>query len=468
MELNTLMSGITNTGSYYERVVELSEVEQVKIMEKILREDEESLKGDSILKEIVDRERFRSIVKSYIRIFSVPNYPGLSDNYRSDLIWATVGIPPGLWDQELQGALSSTLNVYSSVEASKSISVRQIPQMDPWTITFLVIMAKARIDQIEKFPSMKNDMEGVQKSERLLFRSFLLEQGLASLDDLIAKFEERRARAELERKGGLMAQVESRSRARVTAYTSALIVAVASSVFLEVVPFLPAPPILPLLVGLALGGLSLRNKGVAIATLYLLVYFSVLWQMIGFGFFQLLSAGVGVAVLLAMAVPLFPFLTKRVDLSSMALAILAVALMLTPAYFVSIPLVAVAALTFGSLASLEALALTFVFFLTPFLLLENALYFTTTSGATAPIIFGQFSLLAQNLRPPLPGLNILLTGLPANYLSHLALPSLYMALGQLGSAPHPDGDPRRRPPGLLVDRQPGSHLHREVREGEGA
>ena len=42
----------------------LSEVEQVKIMEKILSEDEESLKGDSILKEIVDRERFRSIVKS--------------------------------------------------------------------------------------------------------------------------------------------------------------------------------------------------------------------------------------------------------------------------------------------------------------------------------------------------------------------------------------------------------------------
>ena len=200
-ELNTLMSGITNTGSYYERVVELSEVEQVKIMEKILREDEESLKGDSILKEIVDRERFRSIVKSYIRIFSVPNYPGLSDTYRSDLIWATVGIPPGLWDQELQGALSSTLNVYSSVEASKSISLRQIPQMDPWTITFLVIMAKARTDQIEKFPAMKNDMEGVQKSERMLFRSFLLEQGLPSLDDLIMKFEERRAAQSAKERG---------------------------------------------------------------------------------------------------------------------------------------------------------------------------------------------------------------------------------------------------------------------------
>ena len=144
--------------------------------------------------------------------------------------------------------------------------------------------------------------------------------------------------------------------------------------------------------------------------------------MIGFGFFQLLSAGVGAAVLLAMAVPLIPFMTKRVELSSMALAVLAVALMLTPAYFVSIPLVAAAALTFGGFASLEALAATFIFLLTPFLLLENALYFTTTSGATTPIIFGQFSALSQNLRPPLPGLNVLLTGLPANYLSHSALP----------------------------------------------
>jgi len=219
-----------------------------------------------------------------------------------------------------------------------------------------------------------------------------------------------------------MAQVESRSRAKVTAYTSALIIAVASSVYLAVVPFLPAPPVFPILVGLGLGALSLRNRGISIATLYLLVYFSVLWQMIGFGFFQLLSAGVGAAVLLAMAVPLVPFMTKRVELSSMALAVLAVALMLTPAYFVSIPLVAAAALTFGGFASLEALAATFIFLLTPFLLLENALYFTTTSGATAPIIFGQFSILSQNLRPPLPGLNVLLTGLPAGYLSHSALP----------------------------------------------
>jgi len=219
-----------------------------------------------------------------------------------------------------------------------------------------------------------------------------------------------------------MAQLESRARARVIAYTSALIVAIASSVYLAVVPFLPAPPIVPILVGVGLGALSLRNRGISIATLYLLVYFSVLWQMIGFGFFQLLSAGVGIAVLLALAVPLLTFMSRRVELSSMALAVLSVSLMLTPAWFVSIPLIAAAAFTFSGFASLEALATTFLFLLTPFLLLENALYFTTTTGATAPIIFGQFSILAQSMRPPLPGLNVLLTGLPANYLSPSALP----------------------------------------------
>ena len=183
-ELNSMMSVITSTSSYYERVVELSEVEQIKIMEKILREEESSLKGEGILKEIVDRDRFRDIVKSYVRIFSVPNYAGLSDSYRTDLIWTTISMPPGLWDQELQGMLSSTLNVFSSVEATKSISIRQIPQVDPWTITFLIILAKAKVENIEKFTSMKNDAQSIKKSERVLFRSFLLEHGFQEISEL--------------------------------------------------------------------------------------------------------------------------------------------------------------------------------------------------------------------------------------------------------------------------------------------
>jgi len=183
-ELNAALSQITKTGNYYERVVELSEAEQVKIMDRILKEEESNIKGDGILKDIVDRDRFRDIVKSYVRIFSVANYAGLSDQYRTDLIWTTVSIPGSLWDGQLQGMLTNTLNVFSSVEASKSISIRQIDQIDPWTITFLVIFAKAKMEDLEKFSSMRSDADSVKKSERVLFRSLLLEQGILDVTDL--------------------------------------------------------------------------------------------------------------------------------------------------------------------------------------------------------------------------------------------------------------------------------------------
>lgn len=188
-ELNTMMSGIISTESFFERVVELSENEQLKIMQRILQEEEETLRGDGILKEIVDKDRFKDMVKSFVRIFSVANYAGLSDSYRSDMMWATVGIPTGLWDQDMQVMLSSTLNPFSSVEASKSISIRQIPQVNTWTITFLIILAKARADQIEKFTSMRNDAEAVRKSEKPMFRSFLLEQGVQDPSDYVNKLE---------------------------------------------------------------------------------------------------------------------------------------------------------------------------------------------------------------------------------------------------------------------------------------
>jgi hypothetical protein len=186
-ELNTMMSKITYTSSYYERVVELSEAEQIKIMEKILKEEENTLKGEGILKEIIDRDRFLEIVKGHLRIFSVSNYAGLVDKYRSDLIWATVSMPSNLWDHELQGALSNALNVYSSVEGSKSISIKQIPQVEPWTITFFVILAKAKVGDVERFWSMKNDSASVRKSERSMFRSYLLEQGIEDLEKEIDK-----------------------------------------------------------------------------------------------------------------------------------------------------------------------------------------------------------------------------------------------------------------------------------------
>ena len=57
--------------------------------------------------------------------------------------------------------------------------------------------------------------------------------------------------------------------------------------------------------------------------------------------------------------------------------------------------------------------------LAPFLLIENALYYGTlpTGTTAAPIVFGELSHLAQNIRPALQGLNVFLTGVPQGFVS---------------------------------------------------
>ena len=209
-----------------------------------------------------------------------------------------------------------------------------------------------------------------------------------------------------------MKQIESKARTRVTDYTASLFVVLASFLFFAFVPFIPDSPIIPLFVALALGAVSLRNRGASVTILYVLVFFGILWQMIGFGFFQLLAAGVGVAVLVALVIPLLVFTNTKVEVTSMSLAILCVALMFTPAYFVSVPIIAAAAAVTG-FASLEAISSSFIFLLAPLLLLDNAL---SPAGST-PIIFGQLSYLSSNFRPALPGLNVFLTQLPSGYMS---------------------------------------------------
>ena len=216
-----------------------------------------------------------------------------------------------------------------------------------------------------------------------------------------------------------MEQFETKARARITEYTASGFVFLAALVFFTSVPFLPDSPVVPGLVGLALAGVSMKNRGAAVASLYLLVFIATLWQMIGFGFFQLLRAGVGVAVLVAMIAPLFFFYSRKVELTSMSIGVLCVSLLFTPAYFVSVPLIAASAAVTG-FASLEAISLSFVLFAFPFLLLDNALYFLTTSHASTPIAFAQLTYLSQNLRPPLPGLNLFLNALPHGYISPLA------------------------------------------------
>jgi len=199
-EINTLMSEITKTAKFYERVVELSETEQTRIMEKILREEETALQGEGVLNEIVDRDRFRATIDRLIRILSIPTQVGLTNNFRTDLIWVTVSIPEKLWDQDLQMKLVNALAPNLKIEASKGITIRQIPQVDPWTISILVIFAKARIEDIEMFQSMKRDTAETRKAERILFRSYLLEHWSKEVEELRILVEARKE-AEEARKG---------------------------------------------------------------------------------------------------------------------------------------------------------------------------------------------------------------------------------------------------------------------------
>jgi hypothetical protein len=149
-------------------------------------EDQRLDKGDNnVLKDILDKKRFNEIMDSLMRVFRTPSYAGFNNNYKTDFIWVTVSIPEGLWDMDLQQRLMNILSSNIEVEANKAISIRQIPQIEPWTISIMVVYAKGTLKHLEKYNNMIKDVESFKPNEKLLFRSFLLEQGVWDLDTLI-------------------------------------------------------------------------------------------------------------------------------------------------------------------------------------------------------------------------------------------------------------------------------------------
>ena len=97
-------------------------------------------------------------------------------------------------------------------------------------------------------------------------------------------------------------------RTKIRTYTSALIIWLATFSLLSAVQFLPGGSILPALLGVGLALVYLKEGGLALIILYILTYFAIIWQLLGFGFFQLLTSGVGVVVILALILPLLSFL----------------------------------------------------------------------------------------------------------------------------------------------------------------
>ncbi len=224
-------------------------------------------------------------------------------------------------------------------------------------------------------------------------------------------------------------EVSSQIREKIKTYSYSLIVGITALVLLSVAPLFPGGYALPIIVAIGLTIGYLREPDIALIILYLLTYFSIIYQLVGFGFFQLLATSVGVVIILAMIIPLLSFLSDRLGRVSICFVILSVALMLTRVYYLSIPLILVVTI-FGGFGSARIQSANFVLLLTPLLLLNNAIYYTSVAGSasSAPIIFSQLSYLANHLRPPLGGINLFSGGLPANYLySHALAVSDFMA-----------------------------------------
>jgi len=166
----------------------LTEDVQLKLMQRILTEDEASLSNENILREIIDKDRLKEYLSSVLGIFRVPGVMGLTSAYKTDYIWFAVVSPRGIWDHDLTADVRATLSGYVKTDASRSIAIREIDSTDPWTVRFMVISAKAEPQFLECYSEMKQIYDHTTTEERTLAHSFLLEHGIqASMETEPAK-----------------------------------------------------------------------------------------------------------------------------------------------------------------------------------------------------------------------------------------------------------------------------------------
>jgi hypothetical protein len=183
------LGNIIKSRKYFERTSELTEGEQMKIIFKIVADQEESLSYEGILREILDIEHFEDYMKSIIRVFRTPSILGLKPTYRSDYIWVTAQTPQGLWTEHLTQEILTAMAAYVTGEVSKTVTIRVIESKEPWTIRLLVVAGRGKVDDIESYEELKMLSEKATDSERQLSdnerqlsRSFLIEHGITAED----------------------------------------------------------------------------------------------------------------------------------------------------------------------------------------------------------------------------------------------------------------------------------------------
>jgi hypothetical protein len=212
-------------------------------------------------------------------------------------------------------------------------------------------------------------------------------------------------------------QENSKTRQMVDSYTTIALIFISGSIFFSVVPFIPASPFLPILISAGLAALSFKKPKWSSSIFSILVFFAIFWQITGFGVYTLAKNNIAgmLALYIMVFVPLFFSGLKNpvvVPLASMSAA-----LMITPFYYLSVPMIGVAAFVSG-LVGVTTLAVCFTLYLLPFLLIENALTLGSAASDKMPVVFAQLSQLQGQLRPPLASLNIFATQFPPpGYLS---------------------------------------------------
>lgn len=177
------LSNMSRDKGFYDRTAELTETEQLQIMQRILKGEEASLSRENILREIIDRDHLKKYLVSVMGIFKSPETLGLTSAYRTDFLWFTVVSPPGIWDKDLEQDLTSALSGYVEKDVARSVYIRQVASDDPWTIRFLLVAANARPMFLHSFADMKHFYETSSTGERNLAHSFLLEQGITIKED---------------------------------------------------------------------------------------------------------------------------------------------------------------------------------------------------------------------------------------------------------------------------------------------
>jgi hypothetical protein len=177
-EYNTKINEIASQKPYFEKSADLTEHEQLKIIFKILTEQEDTLTREVIFKQILDMDHFKDYMKSVIRAFKTPSLMGFKPTYKTDYIWVTISTPPNMWSEDLSQEIYTALAGYVTSEVSRTITVRVVESRDAWTTRVMVVGGRGRPEDMEAFDEMQLLYSKSSDFERHLSRSFLLEHGV--------------------------------------------------------------------------------------------------------------------------------------------------------------------------------------------------------------------------------------------------------------------------------------------------